>query len=82
MHTFEITNLLLKLNNYWLWVTDRKRKIDRGLSESHRFFNKNMGSLGDSGAENGGLNSPTYVAPPKWECPRALEIYEIFVSYS
>ena len=28
-----------------------------------------MGSLDDSGAENGGLNSPTYAAPPKWECP-------------
>ena len=28
-----------------------------------------MGSLGDSGAENGGLNSPTYAALPKWECP-------------
>ena len=28
-----------------------------------------MGSLGDSGAENGGLNSPTYMAPLKLECP-------------
>ena len=29
-----------------------------------------MGSLGDSdNSENGGLNSPTYAAPPKWECP-------------
>ena len=26
--------------------------------------------LGDSGAENGGFKSPTptYAAPPKWEC--------------
>ena len=34
-------------------------------------FNKNMGLLGDSGAENEDLNSPTYAAPPKWECPHA-----------
>ena len=41
---------------------------------SHRFFNKNMGSLGDSG----GLNSPTYWALPKWECPPPrLELEEL-----
>jgi hypothetical protein len=28
-----------------------------------------MGSLGESDAEKGGLNSLTYASPPKWECP-------------
>ena len=28
-----------------------------------------MGSLVDSGAENRGLNSPTFAAPRKWESP-------------
>ena len=32
-------------------------------------FSKSIGSLGDSSAENGGLNSPTYAAPPQWKCP-------------
>jgi hypothetical protein len=30
---------------------------------------KNMGSLGESDAEKGGLNSPTYASHLKWECP-------------
>ena len=34
-----------------------------------------MGSLGDSGAKNWGLNSPIYTAPPKWEWPQPLELY-------
>ena len=30
---------------------------------------KNMGSLGDSDAEKGGLLSLTYASPPEWDCP-------------
>ena len=51
-----------------LALTDQKKK--EGVIEwTPSIFSKDMGSLGDSGAVNGGLNSPTYVAPPKWECP-------------
>ena len=46
-----------------------ERKIEGHFKWEPTIFNKNMGSLGDSGGENGGLNSPTYMAPPKWECP-------------
>ena len=31
---------------------------------------KNMGSMGDSDAEKGGLLSLTYASPPEWDCPR------------
>ena len=32
-----------------------------------------MGLLsGNSAAENGGLNTPSYAVPPKWESPRGL----------
>ena len=30
---------------------------------------KNMGSMGDSDAEKGGLLSLTYASPPEWDCP-------------
>ena len=30
---------------------------------------KNMGSVGDSDAEKGGLLSLTYASPPEWDCP-------------
>ena len=47
-------------------------KQNRGsLSESHR------GGHWVSGAENGGLNSPTYAAPPKWEWPRGLSPFPL-----
>ena len=33
---------------------------------------KNMGSMGDSDAEKGGLLSLTYTSPPEWDCPPRL----------
>ena len=33
--------------------------------------------MGYSCGENGGLNSPRYSAPPKWECPCAENIMEL-----
>ena len=30
---------------------------------------KNMGSMGDSDAEKGGLLSLIYASPPEWDCP-------------
>ena len=35
---------------------------------------KNMGSMGDSDAEKGGLLSLTYASPPEWDCPPGAEI--------
>ena len=70
---FEITNLMLTLKNYWFWVTRQKKKC--GVIEwQPSIFDKNVGSLGDNGAENGGVNSPTYAAPQKWECPSPPQI--------
>ena len=36
---------------------------------------KNMGSMGDSDAEKGGLLSLTYASPPEWDCPPVYAIY-------
>ena len=47
-----------------------------------------MGSLGESDAEKGGLNSLTYTSPPEWECPPVeafrfiMKMCEIFVANS
>ena len=64
-------------NQFTVEIEKKIQALDDGLKEKigghviewePSIFNKNMGSLGDSGAENGGLNSPTYAAPP----PEAL----------
>ena len=54
--SFEITNLLLKLKKIagFGWLIERK--IQRG-------------SLNESGAENGGLNSPTYLQNGSTQSP-------------
>ena len=53
-----------------LTLSDRWKEKKIGVIELEpSIFNKNMRSLGDRGAENGNLNSPTYAAPPKQEFP-------------
>ena len=78
------TNLLKFLKNGGLWVKIWQNFLksrglwvkivlnfsqNRGLWVTVVKFLKNMGSLGDSDAENGGLCSLTYASPLKWECP-------------
>ena len=41
---------------------------------------KNMGSMGDSDAEKGGLLSLTYASPPEWDCPPGC--LQVWVSQS
>ena len=38
---------------------------------------KNMGSMGDSDAEKGGLLSLTYASPPEWDCPPGLKCWNL-----
>ena len=41
---------------------------------------KNMGSMGDSDAEKGGLLSLTYASPPEWDSPPGNKLFVEFLS--
>ena len=50
-------------------LSDRLNEKNMGLWVRAHATVKNMGSMGDSDAEKGGLLSLTYASPPEWDCP-------------